>query len=211
MRNHWALSKLAKYMRRRAGIVDLTCGSMDEWDAYEIHAKETAPFTNWLTNTGFSAVQDFAEYFDPRQWVYAYRASPIVHFIRNVWTFRKSISRYRAWDQSGLLSFMEEATADMAYLHRHNGHLLRSKHTARQLEVFSHLMSRLRADEYSDRYFDHILGKSGGIFGGKLVPNTNLGPIYGTKSFYKMTNGHRKNDLDLAASLFTKNVQSWWD
>ena len=57
-RNHWSLSKLSKFIRKRAGLENPGALSAEGWAQHEKQSKQTAPFFNWLTNEFFDKVQD---------------------------------------------------------------------------------------------------------------------------------------------------------
>jgi hypothetical protein len=56
MKDYWSCSEFADKIR---GTVKPNWGTGDEWDYWEIDAKQTHPFRYWLVETAFDAVQDF--------------------------------------------------------------------------------------------------------------------------------------------------------
>lgn len=56
MRDYWSCSEFADRIR---GTVKPNWGTGDEWDYWEIHAKQNHPIRYWLVETAFDAVQDF--------------------------------------------------------------------------------------------------------------------------------------------------------
>lgn len=56
MKDYWSCSKLADAIR---GTAKPAWGTVDEWDYWEIHAKQTHPFRYWFVETALDNIQDF--------------------------------------------------------------------------------------------------------------------------------------------------------
>lgn len=129
----------------------------------------------------------------------------IWHFIRNFLVFRKVLWNYRRWDYSGLLEFMEVATKDMSECHKDHGHLVRSEETAKELKVMSLLLKRIREDKYYEDKQVFVLED----FEFEQVPNTL--PSRKAKSFYKLVEKMKKDDLELTCKIMQRKLFTWWD
>ena len=57
--NHWSSSKLAKILRKQAGLESPYALSAEGWATHEKRSKEIAPFVDWFTDELFDKVQDF--------------------------------------------------------------------------------------------------------------------------------------------------------
>lgn len=134
----------------------------------------------------------------------------IWHFIRNFLVFSKVLWNYRRWDYSGLLEFIEVATKDMSECHKNHGHLVRSEEAAKELKVVSFLLKRIREDEYYDDKQVFIL-KDSAILGGEFEQVPNTLPSRKAKSFYKLVEKMKKDDLELACKIMQRKLFTWWD
>ncbi|MNF63036.1 hypothetical protein D3C85_293040 [compost metagenome] len=131
-------------------------------------------------------------------------------FVRNVFVYRKALWQYRNWDYSGLLHLMETAARDMHECHKNHGHLMKADQTAKELLIWAELLRRVREDQYDEDKQESIFNGKG-IFGGEFVQKPNTLPNRKAKSFYKLVQMQRRNDVKLIAKMFERKVFSWWE
>lgn len=133
----------------------------------------------------------------------------IKNFLYNLWLFRKCLWKYRDWDYTGMLSFMETCARDMSKLHKENGHTANADKTAKELLVFAEYLNRIAKDNvYMDSLdFPRVDGRMG--FWLENKPNTL--PIYGTEEWGKLASGVMENHLEQASKIFKKKVRTWWN
>lgn len=55
---YWSLSKLAKYVRSKAGLVNPIALSSEGWAEHRKQSKQKAPFVYWLTNRPLNTLQN---------------------------------------------------------------------------------------------------------------------------------------------------------
>lgn len=161
-----------------------------------------------MTDKGFNKLQNIWLFIPDL--VYTIKVADIWKYFRNLYLFHKALRKYRSWDYSGLLLFMETATKDMHLCHKNHGHLMRSEDTAKELLIVSTLLKRIREDNYIDEVqgYKYTEGK---MFGGEFYQKANTLPIIKAKNFYKMRQAVKKNDLDLVCKLINTKLNSWWD
>jgi len=130
-------------------------------------------------------------------------------FLHNLWLFRKCLWEYRAWDYTGMLSFMETCARDMSKFHKESGHTANADKTAKELLVFAEHLNRIAGDNvYMDSLdFHHVDDKV--LFDLENKPNTL--PIYGTTEWWKLASGVMENHLEQASKIFKKKVRTWWN
>lgn len=205
--SYWSQSRFSKYIRSKFGLDNPEFLTAEGWDDHEIACKKKAPIVHWITNTGLDKLQNIVYY--PYDKYKAFRNATIWKFIKNIWIFRKALWDYRAWDYTGLLTFMEVSARDMSRCHKENGHLMRSEDTAKELKVWADILQRVIEDDYFADKQEFVEGK--GLFGGKFVQKKNTLPNRNAKSYYKLVEANKKNDLQLVAKMFARKVQTWWD
>lgn len=205
--SYWSHGRLSIWLRNKFTIVSPKWATLEEWDNHEDYCKKTSPTIHWITDEGFNQLQN-AWMFIPDV-IYTIKVAPIWKFFRTVYKLRKSLWYYRSWDYGGLLYLMEEATKDMHECHKNHGHLVRSEDTAKELLIVSTLLKRIREDNYTDEVqgWEHKEGNWGGSFYQK--PNTL--PSIDAKSFYKMREAVKKNDLDYLCKILNRKLFTFWD
>lgn len=133
----------------------------------------------------------------------------IKNFLCNLWLFRKCLWKYRAWDYTGMLSFMETCARDMSKLHKEYGNTVRADKTAKELLVFADHLNRIAEDNV---YMDSLdFSRTGGKGMFKLENKPNTLPIYGTAEWSRLESGVMENHLDQASKIFKKKVRTWWN
>jgi hypothetical protein len=89
--------------------------------------------------------------------------------------------------------------------HRERGHLIRSKHTAKQLKTLSVVLRRIKEDEYDvpNKVFTsrNNLVKANGRFDGEDFEYLDL----------KYQNRQRQADIDFAFDMVKHRLLDWWD
>ena len=78
MRNYWTCSKFADWLR---GTTKLSCGTSEEWEAWEARAKSEYPVRWWLAEEGLDYLQKFVMYIPDK--IYA-----VKYYINNRWITR---------------------------------------------------------------------------------------------------------------------------
>lgn len=130
-------------------------------------------------------------------------------FLYNLWVFRKCLWEYRAWDYTGMLSFMETCTRDMSKLHKESGHTANVDKTAKELLVFAEHLNRIAEDTVYMDSLDFSCKDDRVMF--KLENKPNTLPIYGTTEWGKLESGVMENHLEQASKIFKKKVRTWWN
>lgn len=130
-------------------------------------------------------------------------------FLHNLWIFRKCLWEYRAWDYTGMLSFMEACARDMSNLHKESGYAANSDKTAKELLVFAEHLNRIAEDNVYMDSLDFLRIDDKVMF--KLENKPNTLPIYGTTEWRKLESGVMKNHLEQASKIFKKKVRTWWN
>ena len=130
-------------------------------------------------------------------------------FLYNLWLFRKCLCEYRAWDYTGMLSFMETCARDMSKLHKESGNTVRADDTAKELLVFAEHLNRIAEDNV---YLDSLdFSRTDGKMMFKLENKPNTLPIYGTMGWRRLESGVTENHLEQASRMFKRKVRTWWD
>ncbi len=204
---YWSESPLSHKIRRRFGLDNPSALTLEEWDNHETICKEKAPFIHYITDKGFNKLQDIVMF--PSDLYWNIKTASIWKFIHNLWVFRKALWNFRSWDYTGLLRLMEIASYEMHKCHKNHGHLIRSDDTAKELLIFSALCKRIREDEYTDDKQEFVKGK--GVFGGSFVQKPNTLPSCKSKSFYKLCNRMKRNDMELLGKLISRKLDQFWD
>lgn len=208
--SYWSSSKLSHWIRTKFGLNNPTAMTLEGWDNHEDECAKKSPIIHWLTDRGFNKAQDIC--YLPVDIYWTVKTAPIWKFIRSVWLFRKALWNYRSWDYTGLLYLMETATKDMSECHKNHGHLVRSEQTAKELRVLSNLIKRVREDNYTEDKVELVnTGKKSWMSGWEFVQKKNTLPNYNAKSFYKLTQKQRQNDLKLVCKMMERKLFSWWD
>lgn len=205
---YWSESMLSHKIRNFFELPNPIVLSWEGWDEHERLCREKAPFIHWLTDKGFNKIQNIVNF--PTDLWWNLHTATIWKFFRNFWLFRKVLWNYRSWDYNGLLNFMETSARDMSRCHKDHGHLMRSEETAQELKVWAALIKRVREDNYQDDKLEFVR-KEGAMLGGEFVQVPNSLPNHKAKSFYKIVDSNRKNDLELIGKMFSRKVKSWWD
>jgi hypothetical protein len=205
---YWSSSVLSLGIRKMFGLENPKFNTLDGWDSHEKECKEKAPFIHWLTSRGFNKLQNIWLFIPDLIWII--QTADIWTFLRNLWLFRKALWRFKAYDYTGLLLFMETATKDIHECHKNHGHLMRSEQTAKELLVVSKLCKRIREDKYTDEVKGYR-PKEGSFFGGKFYQIPNTLPSIKSKHFYKMRENVRKNDLELLCKILNRKLLTFWD
>ena len=208
--NYWSSSKLSLKLRERFGLTNPLALTWEGWDEHEEACRKKAPIIHWLTSKGFDMAQNYF-YAIPDLW-WSIKTATVWKFLRNMWLFRKALWGYRSWDYHGMFQFMETCARDMSRCHKEHGHLMRSEETAKELLVFAELLRRVNEDNYTDDKLEFEKVSDSGMFGGMgFVQKPNTLPSYKAKSFYKIVESNKKNDLELIGKMFARKSQSWWD
>ena len=208
--NYWSSSKLSHKLRERFGLTNPMWNTWEGWDEHKAESKKKAPIVHWLTDTGFDKLQNIILF--PSDLWWSFKTATIWKFLRNLWLFRKALWGYRSWDYHGMFQFMETCARDMSRCHKEHGHLMRSEETAKELLVFAELLRRVNEDTYTDDKIELKKTSERGLFGGygfEQKPNTL--PAYKSKSFYKIIESNKKNDLELIGKMLARKSQSWWN
>lgn len=205
---YWSSSKLSHRIRAKFGLDNPKWHTIEGWNKHEDECRKKAPIIHWVTDRGFDKLQNICYY--PFDVFHNIKRATIWKFFRNIWIFRKALWAYRSWDYSGLLNLMETATKDMSNAHENHGHFVRSKDTAKELRVLSHILKRVREDNYTEDKIDFV-EKDGTLFGGDFVQKPNTLPSYQAKSFYKLTQKQRTDDLKLACKIIERKLLTFWD
>lgn len=206
--SYWSSSKLSKWIRTKFDLESPKWHTLEGWDNHHDFCKEKSPFIHWLTGKGFNRLQDI--WLLIPDLIYTIRVADIWKYFRNLYVFHKALWRYRSWDYSGLLLFMETATKDMHEGHKNNGHLMRSEETAKELLIVSTLLKRIREDKYTDE----VQGwgqKGSGMWSGSFYQKPNTLPNINAKKFYKMREAVKKNDLDYLCKILNRKLFTFWD
>jgi hypothetical protein len=106
---------------------------------------------------------------------------------------------------------METATKDMHNCHKNHGHLMKSEQTAKELLIVSEICKRLREDEYSLGRIDYHTHEGKGFGLGHFTQKENVLPKYKAKSFHKLTEQMKKDDLKLMCKIIERKLFSFWD
>ena len=207
--NYWSCSKFAYWLREKAGLENPVALTAEGWAEHKKQSKAKAPFVHWFTGKFLNKLQNVVFFIPDLMW--SIRTATIWTFFRNVWLFRKALWNYYGWDYSGLLRFMETAAEDMSEHHKKHSYLMRGDETAKELHVWAELLKRVREHDYHEDKEGFVYSDNEeDIFGGKFVQRPNALPSNKSKSFYKMINQQRRDDLKLIAKMFERKVQSWW-
>ena len=134
----------------------------------------------------------------------------IPNFIRNIFVFRKALWNYRSFDYSGMMMFMEESAKDMAECHENYGNLVRSKQTAKELRILSEIFKRINDDEYFFNKGKYVHNGKG-ILGFNFVQKENQFPKHKSKSFHKLVEQQKKDELKLACKIIERKLFTFWD
>jgi len=210
--NYWSSSKLSKYLRDKAGIKTPSALTSSGWDTHREEFSKKAPFTYWLTDTAFNKAQDVIN-FIPDCW-YGFKTASLWKYFRTLYVLRKALWKYRSWDYTGLLMLMEESAKDMSHCQTKYAHHLNSEATAKELKVFAEFLKRVREDNYNDDKIAFVqTGNKKSIFGGwEHVQIDNTLPNYKHyKTFSKLVQAQRKNDLKAALNIMNRKLFHWWD
>lgn len=204
---YWSNSKLSIKIREMFGLTNPIYLSSEGWDEWEEECNKKAKVVHWITNKGFDKLQNIVMF--PADVWRSIRTATIWKFFRNLWLFRKCLWNYQSWDYSGLLMFMETASRDMHECHKNHGHLMRSDKTAKELLIFSNLCKRIREDEYSVGRLEFDLGCKSVLPRFDNKPNTL--PSRKSKSFHKLCEKMKQNDLELLSKMIRTKLLTWWD
>lgn len=209
--SYWSHSKLSVWIRKKFGLTNPKWATMDEWDDHEDFCKSTSPIIHWITDKGFNKLQDIWLFIPDL--IYTIKVADIWKYFRNLYIFHKALWRYRSWDYSGLLMFMEAATKDMHKCHKNHGHLMRSEETAKELLIVSTLLKRIRQANWTEDKLDFVQTRGKSLFGGwEHIQKPNTLPNYKhPKTFYAIQRSVEKHDVQLLAKIFERKVRSWWD
>ena len=131
----------------------------------------------------------------------------VKNFLCNLWLFRKCLWEYRAWDYTGMLSFMETCARDMSKLHKESGHTSNADKIAKELLVFAEHLNRIAEDNVYMDSIDFLRIDDEVMF--KLENKPNTLPIYGTTEWRKLESGVMENHLEQASKIFKKKVRTW--
>jgi len=97
----------------------------------------------------------------------------IPNFLKNIWTFRKSLYAYRWYDYSGVLHFMEDAFLDMAKKSDKFG--LEVDVTREKKVLAMRRISKIISNAREYNYIERIENELGGIhFGKELFEDSDL-------------------------------------
>lgn len=206
--SYWSHSKLSKWIRTKFGLDNPKWLTLEGWDKHKEECQHKAPFIHWITDEGFNKLQDIWLFIPDL--VYTIRVADIWKYFRNLYVFHKALWYYRSWNYEGLLYLMEEATKDMHNCHKNHGHLVRSEDTAKELLIVSTLLKRIREDKYTDE----VQGwspKEGSLWNGGFYQKPNTLPSINAKSFYKMREAVKKNDLDYLCKILNRKLFTFWD
>lgn len=208
--SYWRSSKLSHWIRSKYGLENPKWNTTEGWDTHEEECNKKAPFIHWLTNTGFNKIRNICYY--PADLYFNVKNATIWKFFRSVWLFRKALWNYRSYDYSGMLHLMETATKDMSECHKNYGNLVRSDKTAKELQIVSNLLKRVREDNYTEDKIDFVKTDRKGWMGGwEFVQKKNTLPSYNAKSFYHLTRKQKHNDLKLVCKMLERKMFTWWD
>jgi hypothetical protein len=106
---------------------------------------------------------------------------------------------------------IETATKDMHNCHKNHGHLMKAEQTAKELLIVSEICKRLREDEYSLGRIDYHTHGGKGFGLGHFTQKEDVLPKYKAKSFHKLTEQMKKDDLKLMCKILERKLFSWWD
>lgn len=108
---------------------------------------------------------------------------------------------------------METAARDMSDCHKNHGHLMKSDQTAHELKVWTELLKRIREDDFQKDKVDFVQTGEKGLFKGwKHVRKPDTLPNYNHyRTFITIGGSVQRHNIHLAAKLFERKINSWWD